>query len=132
MRIFATRGCAAGASGPENASQASELPIKRALCFSAVPAERRRSGAKVEGVCFGHNHDHRKPAPSLQRPPWNKRRLIGQKSPLKLKDVWIIRMRLQLEGPQQCVTAIASGAWQSIAHAADAEFFRAADTPVDD
>jgi len=33
MRIFATRGCAAGASGAANASQASKLPIERALCF---------------------------------------------------------------------------------------------------
>ena len=30
------------------------------------------------------------------RRPWNKGRLAGQKSPLKLKDVWAIRIRLQL------------------------------------
>jgi hypothetical protein len=30
--------------------------------------------------------------------PWNKGRLIGQKRPLKPKDVWAIRGRLQLEG----------------------------------
>src|SRR5437764_11980778 len=29
--------------------------------------------------------------------PWNKARLIGQKRPLKPKDVWAIRARLQLE-----------------------------------
>ena len=29
--------------------------------------------------------------------PWNKGRLIGQKRPLKLKDVWAIRVRLQLQ-----------------------------------
>ena len=29
--------------------------------------------------------------------PWNKGRLIGQKRPLKPKDVWAIRARLQLE-----------------------------------
>lgn len=29
--------------------------------------------------------------------PWNKGRLIGQKRPLKPKDVWAIRVRLQLE-----------------------------------
>ena len=28
--------------------------------------------------------------------PWNKGRLIGQKAPLKLKDIWAIRIRLQL------------------------------------
>src|SRR5579863_2684682 len=28
--------------------------------------------------------------------PWNKGRLIGQKPPLKLKDIWALRVRLQL------------------------------------
>jgi integrase len=32
-----------------------------------------------------------------RRDPWNKGRLIGQKRPLKPKDVWSIRVRLQLE-----------------------------------
>jgi hypothetical protein len=30
------------------------------------------------------------------RDPWNKGRLIGQKLPLKLKEIWAIRIRLQL------------------------------------
>jgi integrase len=40
------------------------------------------------------------PAPSRQA-PWNKGRLTGQKRPLKPKDVWAIRVRLQLEGPKR-------------------------------
>lgn len=28
--------------------------------------------------------------------PWNKRRLVGQKLPLKLREIWAIRIRLQL------------------------------------
>ena len=28
--------------------------------------------------------------------PWNKGKLIGQKPPLKLQEVWAIRVRLQL------------------------------------
>src|ERR1700732_767046 len=32
----------------------------------------------------------------MQRAPWNKGRLTGQKRPLKPKDVWAIRVRLQL------------------------------------
>jgi len=28
--------------------------------------------------------------------PWNKGKLIGQKAPLKLKEIWSIRIRLQL------------------------------------
>ena len=33
-------------------------------------------------------------APS--REPWNKGKLIGQKTPLKLKEIWAIRIRLQI------------------------------------
>jgi integrase len=34
--------------------------------------------------------------PSIQRDPWNKGKLVGQKAPLKLKEMWAIRVRLQL------------------------------------
>ena len=37
------------------------------------------------------------PIPPRQRGPWNKGRIIGQKRPLTQKDVWTIRVRLQLE-----------------------------------
>jgi integrase len=30
------------------------------------------------------------------REPWNKGKLVGQKAPLKLKEIWAIRVRLQL------------------------------------
>jgi CO/xanthine dehydrogenase Mo-binding subunit len=40
--------------------------------------------------------DRNQPSPA-QRNPWNKGLLIGQKRPLKPKDVWSIRVRLQLE-----------------------------------
>ena len=29
--------------------------------------------------------------------PWNKDKIVGQKTPLKLKEIWAIRVRLQLE-----------------------------------
>ena len=32
---------------------------------------------------------------SLSHEPWNKGKLIGQKSPLRLKDIWAIRFHLQ-------------------------------------
>ncbi|MBK6598189.1 MAG: tyrosine-type recombinase/integrase [Proteobacteria bacterium] len=32
-----------------------------------------------------------------RREPWNKGKLVGQKAPLKLKDVWAIRVRLQVQ-----------------------------------
>ncbi len=31
-----------------------------------------------------------------QHAPWNKGKLVGQKAPLKLKDIWAIRVRLQI------------------------------------
>ena len=34
----------------------------------------------------------------VNREPWNKGRIIGQKPPLKLKEIWAIRIRLQLAG----------------------------------
>lgn len=33
---------------------------------------------------------------SQPRQPWNKGKLVGQKAPLKLKDIWAIWVRLQL------------------------------------
>jgi integrase len=35
-------------------------------------------------------------APTINRRPWNSGRLIGQKPPLKMREVWAIRTRLQL------------------------------------
>jgi hypothetical protein len=30
------------------------------------------------------------------RQPWNKGKLVGQKAPLRLRDIWAIRVRLQI------------------------------------
>lgn len=35
-------------------------------------------------------------AESQVKVPWNKGKIVGQKAPLKLKDIWAIRIRLQL------------------------------------
>ena len=32
------------------------------------------------------------------REPWNKGKIIGQKMPFKLKDIWALRVPLQMEG----------------------------------
>ncbi len=32
----------------------------------------------------------------VKRDPWNKGKLVGQKAPLRLRDIWAIRIRLQL------------------------------------
>src|SRR4051812_17632717 len=31
-----------------------------------------------------------------RREPWNKGKIVGQKAPLKLKDIWALRVRLQM------------------------------------
>ena len=33
---------------------------------------------------------------TLSRQPWNKGKLVGQKPPLRLRDIWSIRIRLQI------------------------------------
>lgn len=35
---------------------------------------------------------------SHHREPWNKGKLVGQKAPFKLKEIWAIRTRLQMAG----------------------------------
>ena len=35
---------------------------------------------------------------SAARAPWNKGKIVGQKTPFKLKEIWAIRVRLQLAG----------------------------------
>lgn len=42
--------------------------------------------------------DHDDFGSSSLRTPWNKGRLVGQKRPLKPKDVWSIRVRLEIAG----------------------------------
>ncbi len=32
-----------------------------------------------------------------KKSPWNKGKLVGQKRPLKLKEIWAIRIHLQLD-----------------------------------
>ena len=33
---------------------------------------------------------------TVAREPWNKGKLVGQKAPLRLRDIWSIRVRLQI------------------------------------
>ncbi len=54
-----------------------------ALLFEAVSATLIEFGTK--SVLKTHQH----------RQPWNKGKLIGQKPPLKPKDIWAIRIQLQ-------------------------------------
>jgi hypothetical protein len=37
-------------------------------------------------------------ANATHREPWDKCKIVGQKTPFKLKDIWALRVRLQMEG----------------------------------
>lgn len=37
-------------------------------------------------------------ANSVHREPWNKGKIVGLKAPFKVKDIWALRVRLQMEG----------------------------------
>src|ERR1700752_5287899 len=34
---------------------------------------------------------------TVNREPWNKGKIVGQKAPFKLKDIWALRVRLQMD-----------------------------------
>ena len=36
-------------------------------------------------------------ANATNREPWNKGKIVGQKAPFKLRDIWALRVRLQME-----------------------------------
>ena len=36
-------------------------------------------------------------ATATHREPWNKGKIVGQKAPFKLKDIWALRVRFQME-----------------------------------
>lgn len=35
---------------------------------------------------------------SVHHEPWNKGKIVGQKAPFKVKDIWALRVRFQIEG----------------------------------
>src|ERR1700730_4615081 len=97
MSARSHRAARATASGPKSAGRNGPFRGSRALSVSL----RRRSRATWR---WGRRRCHREttmsteyPASRHQREPWNKGRLVGQKRPLKPKDVWTIRVRLQME-----------------------------------
>jgi len=53
---------------------------------------------------------------SSESTPWNKGKLIGQKLPLKLKEIWAIRVRLQLANNKR---DLAFSIWRLIASFAE-------------
>jgi hypothetical protein len=50
------------------------------------------------------------------REPWNKGKLVGQKAPLRLKEIWAIRIRLQLGSDRASSLRLISLSIASSAH----------------
>jgi hypothetical protein len=46
---------------------------------------------------------------AVRQVPWNKGKLVGQKAPLKLREIWAIRVRLQLRGAARELALFKSG-----------------------
>jgi len=40
-------------------------------------------------------------AKATYREPWNKGKIVGQKAPFKLKDIWALRVRFQMENRER-------------------------------
>jgi integrase len=55
---------------------------------------------------------------AAHREPWNKGKLVGQKAPLRLRDIWAIRIRIQLAG-NVCALALFNLAINSKLRACD-------------
>lgn len=41
---------------------------------------------------------------AVQREPWNKGKIVGQKAPFKLKDIWALRIRQLTSTARQPMT----------------------------
>jgi integrase len=54
--------------------------------------------AHVAQPSTGQESDMEGNATSASREPWNKGKIVGQKAPFKLKDIWELRVRLQMAG----------------------------------
>jgi hypothetical protein len=63
---------------------------------------------------------------SGRRDPWNKGKLVGQKAPLKLRDIWAIRVRLEL-GDRKRELALFNLAIDSKLHGCDLVLLRVRD-----
>src|SRR3954466_13039196 len=68
------------------------------LGYNGSPPLSVRAGTGAVGIEEATMHTTIPTFVGFAKAPWNKGRLIGQKRPLKPKDVWAIRVRLQLEG----------------------------------
>jgi hypothetical protein len=63
-------------------------------------------------------------ANATHREPWNKGKIVGQKAPFKLKDIWALRVRLQMENRVRELALFNPSTWASTASSGDATSWR--------
>ena len=84
----------AGEGCPDSTSEGMPRPVARIDCLAANRRVLRRG---VVGSTEATMDSEKQPSLWPTNVPWNNGRLTGQKRPLKPKDVWAIRVRLQME-----------------------------------
>jgi hypothetical protein len=79
---------------------AGKLPAER-LMLADDRVERRRGAMHRRGASLCPSTRWETimgtAANTTHRQPWNKGKIVGQKAPFKLKDIWALRVRLQME-----------------------------------
>jgi hypothetical protein len=50
-------------------------------------------------------------ANAVHREPWSKGKIVGQKAPFKLKDIWALRVRLQMENRVRELALVMATRW---------------------
>ena len=55
-------------------------------------------------------------ANAVSREPWNKGKIVGQKAPFKLKDIWALRIHLQMENRMRELALFALGIDSKLRH----------------
>lgn len=85
-------------------SPARGRPVDQSIHSSTLRVCDRMKSPLERGRCGGSGRSWRPPCPpkpksknAQLRTPWNKGRLVGQKRPLRPKEVWAIRVRLQMK-----------------------------------
>jgi hypothetical protein len=68
-----------------------------------------------------------------QHAVWNKGKLVGQKAPFKLKQIWSFRVRVEIQGRlRELAQSISSAAWGRLRGGLREDFARATQATCED
>src|SRR5262249_25747081 len=68
--------------------------VRKTALFSLSSIGRDVCSGSLATIMRSHLWEHG--MVTLHRAPWNKGKIVGQKAPFKLREIWAIRIRLQL------------------------------------